>query len=136
MEITTTIKQDLVRDFFRPVFDAVIFTGSSPYLQMVKKLYDIDKDYFEKIPAWMDQKPSELDFKLKNEILRDFNKLADQLLNHVNPSVVLGNMGGMADEVGFKDPCTYVQGRMNSRSLLRESNPSAAHPDKSNYNNS
>ena len=47
---------------------------------MIKKMNDIDSDYFEKIPAWSEQLPSELDFQLKDNILKDFGKLADELL--------------------------------------------------------
>ena len=46
---------------------------------MIKKMYDIDSDYFDKIPAWTEQLPSELDFQLKDNILKDFGKLADEL---------------------------------------------------------
>lgn len=67
--------------FFIPVFNAVILTELSPFHQLQKKLYDIDMDYFEKIPAWTERIPSKLDFKLKSDIIADFNKLADQLLN-------------------------------------------------------
>ena len=64
-----------------PLTTAVIYADDSPYHQLQKKLYDIDIDYFEKIPAWTERIPSELDFKLKSDIVADFNKLSDQLLN-------------------------------------------------------
>jgi hypothetical protein len=64
-----------------PLATAVIYADDSPYHQLQKKLYDIDIDYFEKIPAWTERIPSRLDFKLKSDIVADFNKLADQLLN-------------------------------------------------------
>lgn len=64
-----------------PLTTAVIYSDDSPYHQLQKKLCDIDVDYFEKIPAWTERIPSKLDFKLKSDIVADFNKLADQLLN-------------------------------------------------------
>ena len=67
--------------FFSPLFNTVIYEEISPYHQLLKKLYDIDVDYFEKVPAWTERIPSKLDFKLKNDIVTDFNKLADQLLD-------------------------------------------------------
>ena len=66
---------------FRHVFKIVVLDNKSPYHQAVKKLNDIDVDYFEKIPAWTEQLPTELDFQLKENILNDFDKLADELLN-------------------------------------------------------
>lgn len=64
-----------------PLTTAVIYVDNSPYHQLQKKLYDIDVDYFEKVPAWTERIPSKLDFKLKNDIVTDFNKLANQLLD-------------------------------------------------------
>ena len=55
--------------------------NDNPYHKLHEKLNDIDTDYFDKIPAWTEQLPSELDFQLKDNILSDFNKLADKLLN-------------------------------------------------------
>ena len=67
--------------FFSTILIAnLISEESSPYHQMIKKMNDIDSDYFDKIPAWTEQLPSELDFKLKDDILKDFGKLADELL--------------------------------------------------------
>lgn len=68
-------------DFFYPLNNAIIYDEASPYHQMMKKLYDIDVDYFDKIPAWTERIPTRLDFRLKSDILADFNALADQLLN-------------------------------------------------------
>ena len=62
------------------LFRSIISSESSPYRQMIKKLNDIDTDYFDKIPAWTEQLPSELDFQLRDNILKDFGKLADELL--------------------------------------------------------
>lgn len=67
--------------YFTPLLNAIIFNDTSPYHQMVKKLYNIDADYFDKIPVWTEQLPSELDFQLKDNILNDFDKIADKLLN-------------------------------------------------------
>ena len=73
--------------FFIPVFNAVILTELSPFHQLQKKLYDIDMDYFEKIPAWTERIPSKLDFKLKSDIIADFNKLADHLQHKIHVCV-------------------------------------------------
>lgn len=66
---------------FSPLTTAVIYADGSPYHQLQNKLYDIDVDYFEKVPAWTERIPSKLDFKLKSDIVANFNKLSDQLLN-------------------------------------------------------
>ena len=69
------------KEIFSSINNAIIYGDTSPYHQLQKKLYDIDIDYFEKIPAWTERIPSKLDFKLKSDIVADFNKLANQLLN-------------------------------------------------------
>ena len=66
-------------EFASSIISAVIYEDLSPYHQMIKKMNDIDSDYFEKIPAWTEQLPSELDFQLKDNILIDFGQLADEL---------------------------------------------------------
>ena len=71
----------LSSQFSTILFTIIISEDTSPFHQMIKKMYDIDIDYFDKIPAWTEQLPSELDFQLKDNILSDFNKLADKLLN-------------------------------------------------------
>lgn len=81
-----------ISNYSTPLFNAVIFNDSSPYRQMVKKLYNIDTDYFEKIPAWTEQLPSELDFQLKENILNDFKKLADELLNQEMKTKCIGDL--------------------------------------------
>lgn len=70
----------LISQFSTILFTNIISEESSPYHQMIKKMNDIDSDYFEKIPAWTEQLPSELDFQLKDNILKDFGKLADEVL--------------------------------------------------------
>lgn len=71
--------------FLGSQFSSILFTNIiseelSPYHQIIKKMNDIDTDYFDKIPAWTEQLPSELDFQLKDNILKNFGKLADELL--------------------------------------------------------
>lgn len=61
------------------LFSIIISVESSPYHKLLEKMNGIDTDYFEKIPAWTEQLPSELDFQLKDNILKDFGKLADEL---------------------------------------------------------
>ena len=78
-----------------PLTTAVIYADNSPYHQLQKKLYDIDLDYFEKIPAWTERIPSKLDFKLKSEIVSDFNKQADQLLNQELKSRLIQELGSI-----------------------------------------
>ena len=68
------------KELINSIPNVVIYRDLSPYHQMTKKLYDIDVDYFDKIPAWTERLPSELDFQLKDNILKDFGKLADELL--------------------------------------------------------
>ena len=74
------------------LFRSIISFESSPYHQMIKKMNDIDSDYFDKIPACTEQLPSELDFQLKDNILKDFGKLADELLGQELKSKCLNQL--------------------------------------------
>ena len=74
------------------LFSIIISAESSPYHKLLEKLNDIDTDYFDKIPAWTEQLPSELDFQLKENILNDFDKLADELLNQELKTQCIGEL--------------------------------------------
>ena len=59
----------------------VIADDNSTYNQMLIRLYDIEAEYFEKTPQWAEQPPTELDFQIKEVVLKDFDKLADETLD-------------------------------------------------------
>lgn len=82
-------------NYFSLITTAVLYADDSPYHQLQKNLYDIDIDYFEKIPAWTERIPSKLDFKLKRDIVADFNKLVDQLLNQKLKSRLIQELGNI-----------------------------------------
>ncbi len=53
---------------------------------------DIDSEYFNKIPAWTEQLPSELDFQLKDNIQKDFGKFVDEMLGQELKSKCLNQL--------------------------------------------
>lgn len=99
------------------VFKIVVLDDKSPYHQAVKKLNDIDVDYFEKIPAWEEQLPTKLDFQLKDNILKDFDNMANELLSQELKDRLIGelreSLSGAASTITKCDE-KAVQGIMES----------------------
>ena len=62
------------------LFFDIIGDDNSAYNQMVNRLYDIEAEYFEMTPQWAEQPPTELAFQIKEVVLKDFDKLADETL--------------------------------------------------------
>lgn len=63
------------------LFCEVVWKDFSPYHQMLKKLDDIEADYFCKTPHWAEQPPTDTDFQIKEQAIKDCDKLADDTLN-------------------------------------------------------
>lgn len=63
------------------LFCEIVWEDLSPYHQMLKKLDDIEADYFCKTPHWDEQPPTGMDFQIKEQAIKDFGKLADDTLN-------------------------------------------------------
>ena len=106
---------------YRHVFKMVVLDDKSPYHQAVKKLNDIDVDYFEKIPAWEEKLPTELDFQLKDNILKDFDKMADELLSQELKDRLKGELHeSLSGEANISAQCdeNEVQGIMESLSQV------------------
>ena len=66
---------------FTTLFFDIIGDDNSTYNQMVNRLYDIEAKYFEKTPQWVEQPPTEVVFQIKEVVLKDFDKLADETLD-------------------------------------------------------
>lgn len=65
---------------FSTIYHDAIADEGSPFNQLKKKLYDIDKDYFEKIPADTERLHQDLNPALRDSIVEDFRKLAEKYL--------------------------------------------------------
>ena len=63
------------------LFCEIVLDELSPYHQMLKKLDDIEADYFCKTPHWDEQPPTGMDFQIKEQAIKDFGKLTDDTLN-------------------------------------------------------
>ena len=66
---------------YTTLFFEIVGDDHSPYNQMVKKLNDIETGYFEKTLHWAEQPSTELDFQIKADVIKCFDKLADDTLN-------------------------------------------------------
>ena len=72
----SSIKDEL----FQSIITEVIEKEGSPYKQMLKKVNDIDVEYFEEIPRNGEKMDSRLNVDLKTEIVAVIEKMADDLL--------------------------------------------------------
>ncbi len=109
--------------FFDHLFKTVISGDSSPFNKMAKKLYDIDVDYFEKVPAWTERISSELAFQLKDDVLSDFGGLADNLLNRELKDRILGELNDCWNSATDKECDDRGKAAGNALAYIRESAP-------------
>ena len=63
------------------IYLEVFGNDASPYSILKHKLYNIDTDYFEKIPAWAEEIPEGLNSGLTEKVLADFNVVIGQVLS-------------------------------------------------------
>ena len=66
-------------DLYRTIISAVAEDYNSPYKQLMRKTNDIDVDYFEHIRRDTEIMEEELNLELKDRVLNDFKKMADEL---------------------------------------------------------
>lgn len=82
---------------FHVVYQDVIGNETSPYNQLKRKLYDIDKDYFEKIPADTEKLDRNLTPALRDLVVDNFKKLADFYLGPSYQNYLLESVHRMMD---------------------------------------
>ena len=82
---------------FSTVYQDVIGNDTSPYNQLMKKLYNIDTDYFEKIPADTETLDKRLNPALRDQVVEVFKKLADSCLDSSYQSYLLEAVHKMID---------------------------------------
>ena len=82
---------------FSTIYQDVIGNETSPYNQMKKKLYAIDTDYFEKIPADTEKLHRDLNPSLRDQVVEDFRKMADFYLGPSYQSYLLESIHRMIE---------------------------------------
>ncbi len=76
-----TPKKDILsKELFETIISEVINKDASPYNQLTKKANDIDTDYFEDITRDEEVLALELNPELKEKVVAQFKKMADELL--------------------------------------------------------
>ena len=72
------------RDLSQKIYDIVVDEVDSLYPQFMKRVNDIDIDYFENITRDSEEMPAELNFELRDKVLDDVRQYAMQLLEGAN----------------------------------------------------
>lgn len=72
------------RDLSQRLYDFVVDGVDAIYPQFMKKVNDIDVDYFEDIARDLEEIPKELNFELRDKVLEDLKQYAMQLLEESN----------------------------------------------------
>lgn len=85
---------------FTVLLGEVVWGGLSPYHQMLKKIYDIETDYFIMTPHWAEQPPIDLDFQLKDQVIKNFDKLANETLDKELKDKAIGILQESPNEIG------------------------------------
>ena len=71
------MQNELSNLLFHTIYQDVIGKENSPYNQMIQKMYNIDTDFFEKIPADTEKLHKNLNPGLRDEIVEFFRRQAD-----------------------------------------------------------
>ena len=88
----------LTNCLYSTIYWEAIGNDTSPYASLKKKLYSIDTDYFERIPAWTEQLPETLNTDLLSKIMDDFRTLVGQKFNSEFEEDLLNRIRAMIQE--------------------------------------
>lgn len=73
------MNEELCNNIIDYVIDEVVHDGNSPYNMLLRKVNDIDVDYFENISRDQEQLSDELSVELKDKVIVQFAMMADDL---------------------------------------------------------
>lgn len=73
------MNEKLCNEIIDYVIDEVVRDGNSPYNMLLRKVNDIDVDYFENISRDQEQLSDELSVELKDKVIVQFAIMADDL---------------------------------------------------------
>lgn len=93
-----TMLEVLTNCLYSTIYWEAIGNDSSPYGLLKKKLYSIDTDYFERIPAWTEKLPETLNVDLLSKIMDDFRLLVEQKFNSDFEEKLLNRIHTMIQE--------------------------------------
>lgn len=88
----------LTNCLYSTIYWEAIGNDSAPYASLKMKLYSIDTDYFERIPAWTEQLPETLNTELLSKIMDDFRMLVVQKFNSDFEEDLLNRIHAMIQE--------------------------------------
>lgn len=88
----------LTNCLYSTIYWEAIGNENSPYGLLKKKLYSIDIDYFEQIPAWTEKLPETLNVDLLSKIMDDFRMLVEQKFNGDFEEMLLNRIHAMIQE--------------------------------------
>ena len=102
------------RDLSQEIYHLVVRNVEAIYPQFMKRVNDIDIDYFEDITRDSEDLPEELNFELRDKVLDDIKQYAIQLLEDTNIKGQVAAILQDADEATAKEAMMSARGEIRS----------------------
>lgn len=107
------------------IYEIVVNEVDTIYPQFMKRVNDIDIDYFEGIVRDSEEIPEELNFELRDKVLADIKKYALQLLEESNIrnriEAILKDTDPATAREAFNNARELIHSYLNARSILNGS---------------
>jgi len=107
------------------IYNIVVGEVDAIYPQFMKRVNDIDIDYFEDIACCVEELPKELNFELRDKVMDDIRKYAIQLLEESNIKERIDALIKDVDEVTaeaiLNDARELIHSHVYARSILNGS---------------
>lgn len=91
------------------LYDIVVDEVDRIYPKFMKRVNDIDIDYFEEITRDSEEMPKELNFELRDKVLDDVRQYAMQLLEESGIRNRIGNLMKGIDEASAKEALDHAK---------------------------
>lgn len=99
------------KDLSKRLYDIVVEEVDAVYPKFMKRVNNIDLDYFDKIACYTEELPTELNLELRDKVLVDMKSHAVQLLEESNLKEGIGALTKGTDEASAKE---VLNGAMKS----------------------
>jgi hypothetical protein len=104
--------------FSHAIYDIVVREVDAIYPRFLKKVNDIDLDYFENITRDSEVPPKELNFELRDKVIEDLRQYAMQLIEQSNIKERIRALLKNADEANAKQAVKDAREMLHSYSYL------------------
>ena len=114
-----------IRELSQRIYDIVVKEVDAIYPQFMKRVNDIDIDYFEDIVRDSEEIPEKLNFELRDKVLADIKQYAMQLLEESciknQIEAIMVNTDAATAREAFNNAKELIRNYVNARSILNGS---------------